>query len=145
MDADSSFINIVLADDDTDEVFIFELALKKLPFRFKLRHAPNGEDLKQLLAETVPDILFLDVYMPGKGGLDTITEIRKDIRYDALPVIIYTSDRSEKYIDATYRHGANFCLEKTGSISELANKLRHVFSFDWKTQLVYPDKADYVI
>jgi CheY-like chemotaxis protein len=145
MDTDSSFINIVLADDDTDEVFIFELALKKLSFRFKLRHAVNSEELKQLLGETVPDILFLDVYMPGRDGLASISEIRKDIRYDALPVIIYTSDRSEKYIEETYRHGANFCLEKTNSIAELANKLRHIFSFDWKTQMVYPDKADYVI
>jgi DNA-binding NarL/FixJ family response regulator len=145
MNTDSSFINIVLAEDDTDEVFIFELALKKLSFHFKLRHAVNSDELEQLLGETVPDILFLDVYMPGRDGLASISEIRKDIRYDALPVIIYTSDRSEKYIEETYRHGANFCLEKTGSIAELANKLRHIFSFDWKTQMVYPDKADYVI
>jgi DNA-binding response OmpR family regulator len=145
MATDSSYLNIILADDDTDEAVIFELALKKLPARFVLRHALTGEKLMLLLQEGIPDILFLDIYMPGRDGLFSIAEIRKDSRYDGMPIIMYTSDKSERHIEQTYRNGANFCVEKPGSITELAEKLRHIFSFDWKTQMVYPEKADYVI
>ncbi len=86
--------DILLADDDADEILIFETALKELKYPHTLRHAMNGDALFVLLKDKIPYILFLDIHMPCKDGVACITEIRKNREYDNLPVIIYTSNHS---------------------------------------------------
>jgi CheY-like chemotaxis protein len=128
--------DIILADDDADDVLIFTLALEQLAVTVKLRHVEDGEKLFDLLREQIPDILFLDIHMPCKDGLACIQEIRRDRRYDQMPVIMLTSLNSPYYVDQTFRLGANLFVDKQGTIANLAAKINSIFSIEWKKQLI---------
>ncbi|RYZ47970.1 MAG: response regulator [Sphingobacteriales bacterium] len=137
--------DILLAEDDRDDVMIFELAIDKLNIAHQLRHAENGEVLFDLLEERVPDILFLDIMMPCRDGAACVLEIRKNRNYDGLPVIMYTSLTGNPTVETCFRNGANLFLEKTNTVADLVEKLRKVFSIDWKNYMHYPPLNQFVL
>jgi CheY-like chemotaxis protein len=134
-----------LAEDDIDDVLVFELALKKLNITYQLRHADNGDVLFVLLKDRVPYILFLDIHMPCKDGVSCIVDIRKNRDYDKLPIVMYTSNLSDKIIDECFRNGANLYLAKTSTFAELTKKLEKVFAIDWTDYLHYPPQHQFVL
>ncbi|MEO8174902.1 MAG: response regulator [Sediminibacterium sp.] len=137
--------DIILAEDDFDDVYIFELALKKIPFYAVLRHAADGDKLFVELQKLVPDFLFLDIDLPCKKGTTCLAEIRRDKRYDNMPVIMLTSFASKEFVETSYRSGANFFIGKVSSITDLAGKLKQVFAFNWKQNMIYPTIDQFVI
>lgn len=137
--------DILLAEDDNDDVLIFELAVKNLKFPYLLRQAQNGDVLFVLLKDRIPYILFLDIHMPCKDGMACITEIRKNRAYDKMPVIMYTAEFSEKMIEECYRSGANLYVTKTDKLSVLTEKLRKVFAVDWDNYVPYPAQNQFIL
>lgn len=137
--------DILLAEDDNDDVVLFEMAMKKLQLSYQLRVASNGDLLFVLLKERMPHLLFLDIHMPCKDGISCILELRKDRAYDALPVVMYTSNTSKKHIEDCFRGGANMYLTKTNTFGELTDKLKKVFAIDWANYMHYPAAGDFVI
>ena len=97
---------------DKDDVLIFRLALHKLPVVIELKHASDGDMLLELLRNEIPDMIFLDIKMRGKDGMASIVEIRKNVEFNHVPVIMYTSLKGDKYVDESYSNGANFYLLK---------------------------------
>ena len=143
--ADPRRKDVILAEDDNDDVLVFELAAKESEIAMDIRHADNGDKLFVLLKQDVPDVLFLDIHMPCKDGVACIVEIRKHHEYDNLPVIMYTSHTTEKHVNDCFRNGANLYMIKTRTIKELANNLRSIFSIDWKNHMYYPPKHQFVL
>lgn len=141
--------NILLAEDDQDDVIVFELAIKEVNNEYEipmyLRHAKDGELLFVLLKEQLPDILFLDINIPCKDGISCIREIRKNKEYDNLPVIMYTSHKHDIKIEEAFREGANYYIVKSNTVSELAKKLKKVCSIDWRSITHYPPREQFVI
>ncbi|MGN6567518.1 MAG: response regulator [Flavipsychrobacter sp.] len=137
--------DILLAEDDKEDVDIFDFALKELNFPYLLRNAEDGEQLFTLLKEKLPYILFLDIHMPCKDGVACIAEIRKNREYDSLPVIMYTSLTTEKYVEDSFRNGANMYVTKSHSFRELVAKLQKVFSINWTEYLHYPPRNQFML
>ncbi|HEX8278056.1 MAG TPA: response regulator [Segetibacter sp.] len=138
-------IKILLAEDDRDDLDIFQLALEDLQQPFELRHAKNGEILLTLLNEDVPDFIFLDILMPRKNGLACIREIRKNEKFNSVPIIVITSAESEENIDYFYSNHVSFYLLKQCSIKDLTYKLKYIFSVNWKSLTYYPSKSNFVL
>jgi CheY-like chemotaxis protein len=145
MESISQIRNVFLAEDDEDDVLIFKLALNKLSVVVELKHASHGDMLLDLLRKEIPDIIFLDIKMSGKDGMASIVEIRNNSEYNHVPVVMYTSLKADKYVDESFANGANFYLLKANSISLLAEKLKLIFSIDWKSYTYYPPKAEFVL
>jgi DNA-binding response OmpR family regulator len=137
--------DILLAEDDNDDVLIFELAMKEMDFPNAMRRAENGDVLFVLLKDKIPYILFLDINMPCKDGMACIVEIRKNRDYDNLPVIMYSSNLSNKIIEESFRSGANLYMTKTNTFNDLVTKLRKVFAIDWTDYLHYPPQAQFLL
>jgi DNA-binding response OmpR family regulator len=137
--------DILLAEDDPDDVFFFSMALNNVLITAKLRHADNGDKLFEELKKNIPDLLFLDIQMPCRDGMDCIREIRQNKRYDSMPVILLTSLSHTEMVESSYRIGANFFIAKTAAINELADKIRRILSIDWKSNMVYPTLEQYVV
>src|SRR3546814_9333494 len=89
--------DILLAEDDPDDVEIFELALEELKLPYPISHAGNGEELLIRLKEKQPYISFLDIGMPCKDGIACIEEIRENREYGRLTVIVITAHCSDRY------------------------------------------------
>jgi CheY-like chemotaxis protein len=137
--------DVVLAEDDKDDVLIFELAVERARILINLRHAVDGDELFRLLKESIPDIIFLDINMPCKDGITCIAEIRQNPEYNHVPVIMYTSYNHSQRVEAAYKNGANFYLLKNESIVELAENLKRIFTVEWKRYMYYPPINQFIV
>ena len=141
-------INILLADDDSDDRYFFERALKAIPFSTKLETAEDGEYLMTYLSEnlkTLPDILFLDHNMPRKNGLECLVDIRSKPELKELPIIIYSTHVEDDMADIFYEKGAHFYMRKTIQ-KELNSVLNHILvQFIERKTIVRPPRNRFVL
>ena len=103
-------IRLLLADDDEDDRMFFKDALEELPVKSLLNTVNDGEQLIKLLtSETavLPDLLFLDLNMPRKTGLECLDEIKRNEKLRSLPVIIYSTSLNKEVVDMLYEKGAH--------------------------------------
>lgn len=119
-------LHILLADDDEDDTFLFKEALEQVPLTTKLIIAENGVELMHSLNkfQTVPDLIFLDMNMPVKNGLECLYEIRNSDQYKGIPVIILSTSIASYLLESAYHGGANLYIQKPTSFSELVNILK---------------------
>lgn len=90
-------LQILLADDDTDDCSFFAEALKEIPIATSLTTVRNGEELMKYLsknANDLPHVLFLDLSMPRKTGFECLSEIKGSEVFKNIPVIMFTTSVS---------------------------------------------------
>ena len=137
--------NILIAEDDVDDFELLRDAIVDAGFSLIIERAENGEILLRILGLNIPDILFLDIQMPCKDGKQCLKEIRDNPRYDALPVIMYSSHSAKNDIEYCYRQRANLYTLKPSSYANLKRVIEHIFSIDWKRVTYYPPLSTFVI
>jgi CheY-like chemotaxis protein len=137
--------HVLLGEDDDDDYYVFSLAIAEISFKVLLTRAEDGEKLLKLLDEKTPDVLFLDLMMPCKDGPECLKEIRRNKKYDKLPIIIYSSLSDLKNIEMCYRNGANLYAIKPSSYEDLKSILERVLSVDWKKVLYFPSLSQFVL
>jgi DNA-binding response OmpR family regulator len=126
------FKKIWLADDDKDDCELFEDALKQILPSVSLITIPNGEQLIHMLTPSnTPDMLFLDINMPYKDGMDSLVEIRAQRHFSRLPIVIFSSTKEPKFIHTSYGYGANLFYSKPTSFNELIAGLSNLFKMNW--------------
>ena len=139
-------LNIILADDDRDDRFFFNKALKKMSLNSELTTVENGEELMTYLihhSKELPDVLFLDLNMPRKNGYECLSEIKEDETLRHLPVIIYSTHMHEVDSDIFYDMGAHYYIRKTDMI-ELARILHFVLPELVKNKFARPPKDQFI-
>lgn len=89
----------------------------------------NGRKLMSLLETSLPDLVLLDIKMPGMDGIEAIGQIKA--KYPALRVIVLTMYQEENLILHMLDLGANGYLIKNTSSAEVAQAIRDVMSKDY--------------
>ncbi len=132
-DESQKAINIILADDDSDDRELFQEAVEANTKNIKLELAADGQILMDMLNDhtRLPDLIFLDLNMPYKSGMECLVELRKSERFKNIPVLIYSTSSSQKDIEDTYHNGANLYIKKPSNFRELENIISRVISLDW--------------
>jgi CheY-like chemotaxis protein len=125
------FTEVYLAEDDEDDRALFREALKIVVPEARLTIANNGMDLMQRLMTNKPDIIFLDINMPLKNGIDCIQWIRdlRDLR--KLLVVAYSSAFNRDEINKAYAFGVHLYLIKPTKLKFLVEDLEHLFQLQW--------------
>jgi CheY-like chemotaxis protein len=132
-DGSISTLKILIVDDDEDDRLLFEEAISNIEPSIHVELAKNGMELFELMKkETTPEIIFLDLNMPGKTGKECLAEIRQHNAWKKIPVVIYSTSANRYDILDTYKGGANLYLIKPTSFSVLIRMIRKTFSFDWE-------------
>lgn len=120
-------LKIMLADDDEADRLLFTDAFAELKSEITIKTVNDGMELMDLLhateTEDLPQILFLDINMPQKTGIDCLKEIRADKRFKNVTIAIYSTSSSEKDMDDTFLYGANVYIHKPNSFNELKKVL----------------------
>jgi len=119
-------LQILLADDDDDDAFLFHEALSQVNVNTDLIIAENGMRLMQILNEGKykPDLIFLDMNMPVKNGLECLEEIKQLNGFDDVRVIILSTSVAKYMLDSAYKSGANLYIQKPTSFSGLVDVLK---------------------
>jgi CheY-like chemotaxis protein len=125
-------LNVILADDDDDDRYMFNEAIEELRLDIDTRMFKNGLELLQYLEQSdpLPDMIFLDLNMPVMDGLKCLKKIRETPAYKDISIIIYSTSPSETYINKTFMLGANIYLIKPDSFNELKDLLYKVILFN---------------
>jgi DNA-binding NarL/FixJ family response regulator len=126
---DKKPIYIILADDDESDRINFKEALEESRIKTIIHTVNDGVELMAHLSKddtTMPYILFLDMNMPLKNGLDCLKEIRSDIRLKNVAVAIYSTSSSESDIESTFQQGANVYIKKPTDFKVLKQVLDKV-------------------
>ncbi len=120
-------LKIILADDDEADRLLFKDAFNELDLGITIEIVNGGMELMDLLhrteTEDLPQVLFLDINMPQKTGMDCLKEIRAENRFREVSIAIYSTSSSEKDMDETYIHGANVYIHKPNSFQKLKKVL----------------------
>ena len=113
---------ILLVDDSKTELHVLsELLLKR---GYSVRTAESGEEALKRLAEEKPDLILMDVVMPGQNGFQLTRTITRDPRYADLPVIMCTSKNQETDRVWGLRQGARDYVIKPVQADELIAKIK---------------------
>ena len=118
-----STTKILVVDDD---VFVREMLLSILEAGgYTILTAENGQEALEKIKKEIPDLVLLDLVMPGINGFETCRRIRSDEATKKLPVLIVTALRSESDSAAAAACGANEMIVKPVDGETLAKRLRH--------------------
>jgi DNA-binding NtrC family response regulator len=99
--------HIILIDDDPDDCWIFSKILAEINRDLTLTCCENCQELISHLEKSgSPDLIFLDLNMPGMDGMACLKKVRERIEWTSIPVIIYTTAADSKTIDDAIAAGA---------------------------------------
>ena len=113
---------ILLVDDSKTELHYLSDLLEKRGYSVRLAH--NGDEAMRRLTEETPDLILMDVVMPGLNGFQLTRAITRDPRYANVPVIMCTSKNQETDKVWGMRQGARDYIVKPVDPTELMSKIQ---------------------
>ena len=141
-------LNLLLADDDTDDCFLFEEALGELQVPANLGIVHDGVQLMRLLTaegKSLPDTVFLDLNMPLKSGFECLTEIMSHEKLRKLPVIIFSTSLDMDVVDLLYQHGARYYIRKPGEFEKLKKVILDAVERISQNDLPQPGRDQFIL
>jgi CheY-like chemotaxis protein len=121
-------LNILLADDDLDDCNLFKHALEELSLSAQLTTVHDGEQLMNYLSENsqhLPQVLFLDINMPRKNGLECLAEIKRNPTLKDIPVVMFSTSNSWDTINMLFKSGSNVYIHKPSDFAQLKQVIHH--------------------
>ena len=117
---------VLVADDDADILHVIELNFRLEGF--EVVTARDGADALAKAVAVRPDLVVLDVLMPGIDGYTICARIRADASLAAVPVLIVTANYGSADLEAARRAGANDFLVKPFHPAMLLDKAKAMLS-----------------
>ena len=116
--------HVLLVVDDDDYAVIIERSLRAAAgVPVDIRRARTGEEALALVRDFIPDLLLLDLKMPGMGGHRALEEIKGDDAIRSVPIAILSSSDRDEDVAKSYGLGGNHFITKPSSPLELEAKL----------------------
>ncbi|MBN2063485.1 MAG: response regulator, partial [Sedimentisphaerales bacterium] len=109
--------NILIVDDEEDVLELLEYNLKKEGYRTE--KAVSGEEALQKVRITNPDLIVLDLMLPGIDGLSVCKSLKNDSKTQNIPIIMLTAKGEEADIVVGLELGADDYMTKPFSMREL--------------------------
>lgn len=118
--------HILLAEDDENDRLLFTEAFSDLKLETIIQAVNDGVQLMEWLAKersTLPHMLFLDLNMPRKNGLDCLKEIRGNEEFNNVFIAIYSTSSNQRDMEETFLNGANVYITKPSGFNDLKQVL----------------------
>ncbi len=121
MSANPSLLHILLIEDSRADAKIIERALREANVPHRLTVLPDGQQALDFLAGLVhdpdaasrtPDLILLDLNLPGLNGHQVLSRLKSDSILRVLPVVVLTTSCREEDVIQTYRAGASTFIAK---------------------------------
>jgi CheY-like chemotaxis protein len=141
-----SALDVLVCDDDVDDLELTCDVLRASARKARPSCVSDGEALLEHLHERcggagrLPGLILLDLNMPRMTGREALAEIRSDPQLRHIPVVIWTTSRSQSEIDRSYALGANSFVSKPSTVDELTGTLDGLVEY-WGGLVCLPGKA----
>lgn len=127
-------LTIFYADDDSEDLDFFKDITDSIQGVTLYTHT-RGDALIDALQNPPPSpqIIFLDLNMPGKTGFDVLSELKANQTLKDIPVVIFSTSNDERTVAKSLELGASFYLPKLESFREYRKSIEFALAIDWKT------------
>ena len=119
---------VLVVDDNDDNVRIMSTIL--LGRGFEVRIAHDGKGALESIEQKRPDLVLLDVLMPGMDGMRVLDHIKRDPRTASIPVIMVTARAQDEDVLAGYSFGAEYYVAKPFTSRQLLYAVALVLGSD---------------
>jgi DNA-binding response OmpR family regulator len=114
---------ILIVDDTPDITFTIKKLFEEADNEYNVIISESGEDCLKLMSEDItPNVILLDIMLPGINGWETYEQIKKNKKWSKIPVIILTAC-TDDHTRTTGRHLGNYFIEKPFEFEDLKNKI----------------------
>ncbi|MBO3099699.1 response regulator [Gelidibacter pelagius] len=141
-------LHLLLADDDIDDCDFFRDAIDEISDTFELTVLNNGVELMSFLVtepETHPNLIFLDLNMPKKSGMECIAEIKASDSLSHIPIIIYSTSLDHIVVNTLYDMGAHHYIQKPAEFTSIKSVIKKVISLFDQTLLQPRSRDNFII
>ena len=118
---------VLLVDDDPDAVELLEAMLLPLPRPYHILKAYDGSQALEIMEDIIPDVVFLDMLMPGLDGQETLLRMRADDRLHRVPVVIVSARDIDEGMPAV-RTPITLRCKRSVDMSSMAELLKTVLT-----------------
>jgi DNA-binding response OmpR family regulator len=109
-----------------DEPALRELIRISLDGEYEFAEAEDGRVCLEVAREVHPDLIVLDMMLPGLMGLEVLRELRRDSELATVPVIVLTAQPGTR--DDALRAGANLVMDKPFNVDDISAAVKEVLS-----------------
>lgn len=136
-------IEILLVDDSLADVRLTIEALKEAKVRNQIHVAYDGESAMEFLrqpGQRRPDLILLDLNLPGMDGREVLSEIKSDPELSIIPIVILTTSHAEEDILRTYRLHANCYITKPVDLNQFIRVVQSIEDFWFSVVRLAPNR-----
>lgn len=144
MNARATKPTVYLVEDDADDQYMFKMILDELNIDIQLEVFDNGlavyetliSDLnvqEQNRIKKLPDMILLDLNLPVWDGKKTLKRIKNHDELKVVPVVVYTTSKSDFDRKECYLLGANSFISKASEFNLLHAQIQKIFTYWFET------------
>ncbi len=135
-DFDGRPVEILLVEDNEGDVGLVEEVFQEGRINNNLSVAEDGEEAMMFLRKegqfanaSRPDLILLDLNLPGKDGREVLKEVKEDVNFKKIPVVVLTTSKAEEDILKSYDLHANSYITKPVDFNQFINVIKSIESF----------------
>lgn len=115
---------ILIVEDEPDIMEVVRIALARNPYQIEL--ASTGEEALEKTAKNTPDLVLLDIMLPGISGLEVCRQLKSNPKTQDIHIIILTAKAQRRDIRAGYEAGCDDYIVKPFNTIALIEKVKHI-------------------
>lgn len=126
--------DILLVEDDLGDAGLVKIAIRKGAYEVKSHHVKNGDEALAFLRRIGPsladaprpDLILLDLNLPGRSGHEVLTELKSDLELRQIPVVVLSTSDAERDVLRAYQLGANSYVTKPMDVDEFTRTIHGI-------------------
>lgn len=132
---------IIMVDDDADDRFLVQAAFEDNDLNPNIEFFENGDSLLTFLntnLHNLPQLILLDLNMPGKSGNDVIKSIKANNDLKLIPIIVFSTSKTPCDVNQAYANGANSYIVKPSGYEQLKTVIKNIQDY-WINTTCLPE------
>jgi CheY-like chemotaxis protein len=150
--AQKSLSLLIIEDSDEDFEALRRIINQVTPFPISIDRCLDGDDALDFLNQegvyknknniTVPDLIILDLNLPGTDGREILVTIKQSRTLKIIPVVVLSTSANPQDIEDCYQSGVNSYMLKPMNISDLKDSVRTLLDY-WLKAMVLPNSINF--
>ena len=135
-DSKNEPLKVLVVDGNPADLELTRMAFEDRPWPYRLEVAEDGKQAMSCLHREGrhshadrPDLILMDLRLPGKSGLEVLAEIKGDVDLRQIPVVILTSSKAKQDIQKSYSLHANCYVIKPVDLDEYIGVVQKIEEF----------------
>ena len=118
-------VHILVVEDNPGDVQLIREGFQRLGHAHTLSHVSDGQEALAFLQKRdnfadalTPDLVVLDLSLPGRHGLEVLAELKRDPRLHRIPVVVFSNSSAQADVDKSYELHASSYVTKARNVRE---------------------------